>query len=69
MISEFVKEGETTAEIEITLSNTGINAYRPDVYGETITICRSIGLTDSYEIKNSSGMMNLIKYLQIENWL
>lgn len=53
--SGFIKKGKNTATIEVTLLNRGPTAYKPDVYGESITIFRSIGNTSSYKLKNWKG--------------
>ncbi|CAE6540561.1 unnamed protein product [Rhizoctonia solani] len=39
-LKSFIKEGEGVAEVTITLKNEGLDAYRPDVYGESIRITR-----------------------------
>ncbi|XP_015590762.1 structural maintenance of chromosomes protein 6 isoform X2 [Cephus cinctus] len=54
-IKEFVKKGKNTALIEITLANEGSMAYKQEIYGESITISRSIGGASKYRIKNASG--------------
>lgn len=44
------------AVIEITLINRGCMAYKHDIYGDSITIIRSIGKRSGYKIKNWQGM-------------
>lgn len=44
------------AVIEITLINRGCMAYKHDIYGDLITIIRSIGKRSGYKIKNWQGM-------------
>ncbi|CAE7095754.1 unnamed protein product [Rhizoctonia solani] len=39
-LKSFIKEGEGVAEVTITLKNEGLDAYRPDVYGDSIRITR-----------------------------
>ncbi|XP_061389383.1 structural maintenance of chromosomes protein 6 [Musca vetustissima] len=52
----FIKNGETTAKIEIVLANDGPQPYEPDVYGNKIIIVRTISMSSgSYVIKNESG--------------
>ena len=41
-LQEFVRRGEGRAVVEVTLSNTGEDAFRPEVYGRTITFRRTI---------------------------
>ncbi|KAH7345701.1 P-loop containing nucleoside triphosphate hydrolase protein [Rhizoctonia solani] len=54
-LKSFIKEGEGVAEVTITLKNEGLDAYRPDVYGNAIRITRRF--TDkgssSYTIKGA----------------
>ncbi|XP_049329346.1 structural maintenance of chromosomes protein 6-like [Astyanax mexicanus] len=55
----FVKEGESSAEISITLRNRGQDAYKPDVFGESITIdlrISSEGLR-TYKLKSNTGYL------------
>ena len=41
-LQEFVRRGEGRAVVEVTLSNAGEDAFRPEVYGRTITFRRTI---------------------------
>ncbi|KAM6915132.1 structural maintenance of chromosomes protein 6 [Xenentodon cancila] len=53
----FVKEGESSADVSITLHNKGRDAYKPDVYGPAIIIDQRItrdGLR-TYKLKSKSG--------------
>ncbi|CCO33264.1 Structural maintenance of chromosomes protein 6 Short=SMC protein 6 [Rhizoctonia solani AG-1 IB] len=54
-LKSFIKEGENVAEVAITLKNEGLDAYRPDIYGNAIRIARRF--TDkgssSYTIKGA----------------
>lgn len=54
---EFIKKGRNSATIEITLVNKGDTAYKPEVYGNIITVLRTIGTTSSYKIKNWRGKL------------
>ncbi|XP_071651384.1 structural maintenance of chromosomes protein 6 [Temnothorax longispinosus] len=54
-VKEFIKKGRNSAIVEITLVNKGDTAYKPDIYGDTITVIRTIGNTSSYKIKNWRG--------------
>ncbi|XP_073832880.1 structural maintenance of chromosomes 6 [Musca autumnalis] len=52
----FIKNGETTAKIEIVLANDGPQPYEPEEYGDKIIIVRTISMSSgSYAIKNESG--------------
>ncbi|XP_014328190.1 structural maintenance of chromosomes protein 6 [Xiphophorus maculatus] len=55
----FVKEGESSADVSITLRNKGRDAYKLDVYGPTITIDLRItreGLR-TYKLKSGGGQV------------
>ncbi len=56
-LKQFIRSGERTSEVKVHLRNRGVEAYRPEVYGETIIVERIISNdgTGSYKIKNSSG--------------
>jgi chromosome segregation ATPase len=49
----------SAAEVTITLKNCGHEAFRPDEYGNTITITRSFTQngSSSYKIKNQHGRL------------
>ncbi|XP_058980597.1 structural maintenance of chromosomes protein 6 [Musca domestica] len=54
----FIKNGETSAKIEIVLANDGAQPYEPDIYGDKIIIVRTISLSSgSYVIKSESGQV------------
>ncbi|XP_069552674.1 structural maintenance of chromosomes protein 6 [Brachyistius frenatus] len=53
----FVKEGESSADVSITLRNKGRDAYKPEVYGPAINVTLKItrdGLR-TYKLKSKSG--------------
>ncbi|XP_072550789.1 structural maintenance of chromosomes protein 6 isoform X2 [Salminus brasiliensis] len=55
----FVKEGENSAEISITLRNRGQDAFKPEVFGQSITIdlrISSEGLR-TYKLKSKTGQL------------
>ncbi|XP_030261656.1 structural maintenance of chromosomes protein 6 [Sparus aurata] len=55
----FVKEGESSADVSITLRNKGRDAYKPDVYGTAIVVDLRItreGLR-TYKLKSKSGLL------------
>ena len=41
-LQDFVRRGAMRAVIQITLANTGDEAYRPEVYGRSVTFQRTI---------------------------
>lgn len=55
----FVKEGESSADVCITLRNIGRDAYKPEVYGSAITVDLRItrdGLR-TYKLRSKSGQI------------
>ncbi|XP_062429143.1 structural maintenance of chromosomes protein 6 isoform X2 [Rhea pennata] len=55
----FVKDGESSADISITLQNQGRDAYKPEVYGDSIIVNQHINLdgSRSYRLKSKSGTL------------
>ncbi|NXP78639.1 SMC6 protein, partial [Ramphastos sulfuratus] len=53
----FVRDGETSADISITLRNEGRDAFKPEVYGSSIIVNQHINLdgSRSYKLKSKSG--------------
>ncbi|NWJ08667.1 SMC6 protein, partial [Crypturellus undulatus] len=53
----FVKDGESSADISITLQNQGRDAFKPEVYGDSIIVNQHINLdgSRSYRLKSKSG--------------
>ncbi|KAJ7341459.1 hypothetical protein JRQ81_005573 [Phrynocephalus forsythii] len=53
----FVKNGQSSADVTITLRNRGEDAFKPEQYGSSITINQHITLEGhrSYKLKSSSG--------------
>ncbi|KAL0078931.1 P-loop containing nucleoside triphosphate hydrolase protein [Phycomyces blakesleeanus] len=56
-LNSFIREGEDSAIVIVHLTNKGPDAYKPDVYGDTIQVERKISKdgVGYYKIKNSSG--------------
>lgn len=55
----FVKEGESSADVSITLRNKGKDAYKPEVYGPAIIVDLRItreGLR-TYKLRSKSGLL------------
>ncbi|XP_067218648.1 structural maintenance of chromosomes protein 6-like [Chanodichthys erythropterus] len=53
----FVKEGESSADVSITLKNRGRDAYKPEVFGQSIIVdlrISSEGLR-TYKLRNKTG--------------
>jgi len=55
-VSEFVKKDCNRAVIQVTLRNTGDDAFKPDVYGQSLTFQRTIteNGTSSYLLKDQN---------------
>ncbi|XP_074009790.1 structural maintenance of chromosomes protein 6 [Numenius arquata] len=55
----FVRDGETSADISITLRNQGRDAFKPEVYGGSIIVNQHINLdgSRSYKLKSKSGTL------------
>merc|ERR1711970_695074 len=52
----FIRTGQNSALVEIKLCNVGERCYKPDLYGESLTICRTVTQTSSsYKIKDHRG--------------
>ncbi|CAH2246041.1 structural maintenance of chromosomes 6 [Pelobates cultripes] len=58
-IKGFVKDGQTSADVSITLRNRGEDAFKPEVYGDSITVQQHF-TTDgsrSYKLKSVTGAL------------
>lgn len=70
MIVDFIKIGETTAKIEITIANDGPQPFDPDEYGDSITIVRTITTSSGYyAIRNSQGRIITKKFDDLQRIL
>ena len=57
-LAGFVREGCASGTVAVTLSNDGADAFKPELYGRSITIERSISRStgaSKYKLKNASG--------------
>ncbi|XP_017879054.1 structural maintenance of chromosomes protein 6 [Ceratina calcarata] len=68
-VQNFIKKGNKSALIEITLLNKGLMAYKHDLYGDSITVIRTIGSGASYKIKNWRGEIVSTKRNELNNIL
>lgn len=58
-LKSFVKEGESSADVSVTLRNQGKDAYKPELYGSSITVDLRItreGLR-TYKLKSKTGQI------------
>lgn len=53
----FVRSGQNTASVEIKLDNRGDNCYRPELYGKSLTVARTVTTSGSgsYKLKDDRG--------------
>lgn len=52
-VQSFIRKGEKTAELTLTLANEGREAFKPELYGKEIQIIRRIGAKSStYKVLN-----------------
>ncbi|KAF9134960.1 Structural maintenance of chromosomes protein 6 [Mortierella sp. 14UC] len=56
-LKALIREGATQTDVRLQIRNRGNDAFKPDVYGESIIIERRISLdgASSYKIKNAKG--------------
>ncbi|CAB3240158.1 unnamed protein product [Arctia plantaginis] len=66
-LTSFIKKGTNSATIEIKIKNSSAKAYRHDVYGDYITIVRTINLSGGggYKVKSASGDVISTKYEEV----
>ncbi|XP_036339217.1 structural maintenance of chromosomes protein 6 [Rhagoletis pomonella] len=66
-LHSLIRNGQSTARVEITISNEGPEAFRPEEYGDEITIVRNITQTASnYKIKNAHGRVVSDKFDELK---
>ncbi|EMP42348.1 Structural maintenance of chromosomes protein 6 [Chelonia mydas] len=55
----FVKDGENSADVSITLRNRGKDAFKPEVYGSSIIVTQHISMdgSRSYKLKSKTGTL------------
>lgn len=68
-IKGFVKAGKNSASLEITLHNEGPMAYKPKLYGPSITIVRNFTASgsSSFKVKNHTGEVIATQAREIQN--
>ncbi|XP_011410337.2 PREDICTED: structural maintenance of chromosomes protein 6-like [Amphimedon queenslandica] len=56
-LKDFIRTGQSQAEIQLTLSNKGTESFKGDQYGQHITIVRTIrkDSSSSYKLQSSDG--------------
>ena len=64
---EFIRSGQTSALVEVRLLNTGDGAYKPELYGETIVVSRTVTQSSSiYKLKDERGKVVVDKKVKDE---
>ncbi|XP_044253818.1 structural maintenance of chromosomes protein 6 [Tribolium madens] len=68
-IKSFIKAGKASGSVEIELHNVGSMAYRPNVYGDKITIIRNLTASggSAYRIKAADGAVISTQLSEIHN--
>nr|XP_061805050.1 structural maintenance of chromosomes protein 6-like [Nerophis lumbriciformis] len=70
-LKSFVKRGESSADVSITLNNKGMNTYKPELYGSSIII--DMRLTHdgvrTYKLKSEGGQIISTKKEELESIL
>lgn len=66
-LHSFIKKGANSASVEIKIKNSSAKAYKANVYGDFITIVRTINSSggSSYKIKSSSGETISTKFEEV----
>ncbi|KAH9455897.1 hypothetical protein Pst134EB_012126 [Puccinia striiformis f. sp. tritici] len=59
-LKTFIREGQNKAEVTLHLTNRGVEAFRPQIYGDEIIIQRNISKDGSSMIKIKSGRDNKV---------
>ncbi|CAI9596747.1 unnamed protein product, partial [Staurois parvus] len=56
-IKGFVKDGQTSADVSVTLRNRGSDAFKPEVYGDSIVVQQHLTVDGSrtYKLKSKTG--------------
>ncbi|KAI1411495.1 P-loop containing nucleoside triphosphate hydrolase protein [Hypoxylon sp. FL1857] len=68
-LRSFVKEGEEHASLVVKIKNQGPDAYKPDLYGESIIVERNFSKTGSsgFKLKSSSGRIISTKKADVDD--
>lgn len=56
-LKQLIKEGQAKGQVTVRISNNGDGAYRPEVYGNKITVVRAFSREGpaSYKVKSAAG--------------
>jgi structural maintenance of chromosomes protein 6 len=67
-LKSFIKEGRDNASLIIKIKNQGVDAYQPDVYGQTIILERNFSKTGTsgFKLKGASGRLVSNKKADVE---
>ncbi|KAJ2940696.1 hypothetical protein O0L34_g14805 [Tuta absoluta] len=66
-LHSFIKNGTNSAMVEIKIKNSSHTAYKPEVYGDYITIVRNINASggSSYKVKSATGEVKSTKFEEV----
>lgn len=59
-LKSFIKNGESSADIEINISNDGRDRFEPETYGNMIMVCRHLTTSGANTIKIKNDKGNII---------
>ncbi|XP_074134511.1 structural maintenance of chromosomes protein 6-like [Sminthopsis crassicaudata] len=65
-LGQFVKDGEASANISITIRNTGPCAFKSEVYGDSITVQQNISVDGSTSYKLKGQARNVVSSEETE---
>lgn len=68
-LKSFVKEGREHASLTVKIANRGVDAYQPDLYGESIIVERHFSKsgTSGFKLKTSTGKVISTKKSDVED--
>ncbi|XP_022117602.2 structural maintenance of chromosomes protein 6 [Pieris rapae] len=68
-LHSFIKKGTNSATVEIKLRNSSPRAFKHDIYGDFITIVRTLNASggSSYKVKSASGEVISTKFEEVKS--
>ncbi|XP_026681774.1 structural maintenance of chromosomes protein 6 [Diaphorina citri] len=64
-VASFIKEGRHQAIIQITMTNSGFKAFKPELYGNELTVIRTLSKTSTFKIRAEDGKQYPVKKCEI----
>ncbi|KAI5740084.1 hypothetical protein M8J76_000353 [Diaphorina citri] len=65
-VASFIKEGRHQAIIQITMTNSGFKAFKPELYGNELTVIRTLSKTSTFKIRAEDGKQYPVKKCEIK---